>query len=171
MSEPFLGEIRLFGFAFAPRGWAFCNGALLAINQNSALFSLLGTTYGGNGQTTFALPDLRSRVPIHWGQSPEGLYFQGQVAGTETVTLLQSQMPAHVHGVAVAHTTASATGVPSPSVILDALDDDQRFRTGADAVPMQSLAGTGGNQPHTNMQPFLVLNFAIATAGIFPSRN
>ncbi|HME69041.1 MAG TPA: tail fiber protein [Myxococcota bacterium] len=169
MSEPFLGEIRIFSFNFPPRGWAFCNGQLLAINQNQALFSILGTTYGGDGRTNFALPNLQTRVPLHFGQG----IILGQQGGSEPVTLSIGQIPAHTHTLA-ASTDPAVDKLPTA----DALAKKARF--GADvyaAAPAgttlhpASLGNTGGSQPHENMQPFTVLNFAIALTGIFPSRN
>jgi microcystin-dependent protein len=173
MSSPFIGEIRIFGFNFAPRGWATCDGQILSIAQNTALFSLLGTTYGGNGTSTFALPDLRGRVPIHQGQGP-GLspYVIGQAAGTETVTLITTQIPAHVHAVApLANNTTVTTarpsgaypGKPAANAYADSTDNSTMAPTNTNSV--------GGNQPHSNIQPYLTLNFCIALQGIFPSRN
>lgn len=172
MSEPFIGEIRMFGFNFAPRGWAMCNGQLLAIAQNTALFSLLGTTYGGNGQTTFALPELRGRVPMHWGQGP-GLspYSQGQMGGSETVTLVTTQIPAHSHTVQCSSDDATS-GDPFncvPSAF------PQKIYAGAPTpgrvMNPTMITGGGSNQPHANIQPYCVVNFCIALEGIFPSRN
>jgi microcystin-dependent protein len=169
VSEPFLGEIRLVAFNFAPRGWAFCQGQILSIAQNTALFSLLGTTYGGNGQTTFALPDLRSRVAVSSGQGP-GLsnYTLGQTGGEEAVTLLQTQMPAHGHGVAASNGPASANrpagGVPAAGGSYAAAPD------GTTMNPAM-VQGSGGSQPHDNIPPYLTLNYVIALEGIFPSRN
>ena len=169
MSEPFLGEIRMFGFNFAPRGWAFCNGQILPIAQNTALFSLLGTTYGGNGQTTFALPNLQGRVAIHFGQGA-GLsnYDLGEVAGTETVTLTQNQLPAHGHAVNASNGDATAT---RPANRFPA--GGGAYADSADGTTMSPtmVANAGGSQPHSNIQPFLALNFCIALSGIFPSRN
>lgn len=172
MSEPFLGEIIMFGGNFAPRGWAFCSGQLLSIAQNTALFSILGTTYGGNGTTTFALPDLRGRVPIHPGQGP-GLssYVLGEAAGVENVTLLTTQMPAHTHVLTSNASTAAATDtLPTGNF----LASDNQY-TNASNTQMNAnavaIAPTGGSQPHTNIQPFLCVNFIIALEGIFPSRN
>lgn len=168
MSNPFLGEIRIFGFNFAPRGWAFCSGQLLPIAQNTALFSLLGTTYGGNGQTNFALPDLRGRVPLSMGQGP-GLsnYTEGEVAGSETVTLIATQMPTHSHIVnannGAATTTRPSNSYPAPSGF-SATSDGTTENPGV-------IASAGGSQPHENRQPYLALNFCIAMEGIFPSRN
>ena len=169
MSDPFLGEIKLVGFNFAPRGWAFCNGQILPIAQNTALFSLLGTTYGGNGQTTFALPDLRGRVPVHFGQGP-GLsnINLGQSAGSEFTTLLQTQMPQHSHLASV--TGAGAGGnrpggnVPSAGGAYAASSDGSTFNPAF-------VQSSGGGQPFGNREPYLALNFVIAMEGIFPSRN
>lgn len=169
MSEPFIGEIRIFGFNFAPRGWANCAGQILSIAQNTALFSLLGTTYGGNGQTTFALPDLRGRAPLNFGQGP-GLsnYTLGQSSGTETVTLTQNEMPQHNHGVNASSQPANATrpGNAFPS-------GGGTYQTAPDGTTMaqQMIALAGGSQPHNNLQPYLALNICIALEGIFPSRN
>lgn len=171
-ATPYLGTIMLFGGNFAPRGWVFCNGQLLSIANDSALFALLGTTYGGDGQTTFAVPDLRSRVPIHQGQGP-GLsnYIMGQQAGTETVTLTSNQIPSHTHAVGVSSSDAS-TGTPSPSVTLGVAAGEIYIADAADgAMNAQSIGLAGGSQPHDNLQPYLALNYVIATEGIFPSRN
>jgi microcystin-dependent protein len=171
MSEPFLGMIAIYGFNFAPRGWAYCNGQILPIAQNTALFSLLGTMYGGNGQTTFGLPDLRGRFANHFGQGP-GLssYDQGQVGGTENVTLSVTQIPAHGHPIAPPASTNSPTAskptnsVPAAGNIYDAGPGNAtmfNFQSGL----------TGGNQPAPIMNPYLTLNYCIALEGIFPSRN
>jgi microcystin-dependent protein len=169
MSEPFLGQISIFGFNFPPRGWALCNGQILPIAQNTALFSLLGTMYGGNGQTTFGLPDLRSRVPVHFGQGP-GLssYTQGQAGGTETVTLNQNQMPAHSH-LATANNASATASRPAGAVP----SGGGAYAATSDGTTMNPsfIGSTGGSQPHDNIQPYLVLNFSIALEGIFPSRN
>lgn len=168
--DPFVGELRCFGFSFAPVGWAQCQGQLLPINSNTALFSLLGTTYGGNGQTTFGLPDLRGRIAMGMGQGP-GLagYTEGQQGGTETVTLAAAQLPAHNHSVA-ASSTATAK---SPAGALPAYTaDGSTYGTTADlAMSPTMVGGGGGNQPHNNLQPYLVLNWCIALQGIFPSRS
>ena len=176
MSTPFLGEIRIFGYNFAPRGWSDCSGQLLAISQNDALFSLLGTTYGGDGQTTFALPDLRGRIPVHQGQGA-GLssYAIGQMAGTETVTLTAQQIPAHNHSLTAS--TAAATALTPGNTLLPAAVAGDSFYvsdvTGAMAVPMstQSAGSAGGSQPHENMMPTMTVRFCIAVEGIYPSRN
>ncbi len=174
MSEPFLGEIIMFAGNFAPRGWALCNGQLLSIAQNTALFSILGTTYGGNGQTTFALPDLRGRVPISSGQGP-GLsaYTLGEMSGSETVTLISSQMPAHTHMVNCDNNTIDS---PTPANSIpgsNGFGGTNLYSTQAPNNTMnpQMIGVAGGSQPHNNMQPFLVVNFIIALQGLFPSRN
>ncbi|MGH8558230.1 MAG: phage tail protein [Methylococcales bacterium] len=166
----------MFGGNFAPRGWALCNGQIMSIAQNTALFSLLGTTYGGDGQTTFALPDLRGRVPINPGQGP-GLsnYILGEASGTESVTLTVSEMPAHNHLLAA---NSALGSLPSPIGNFPAGVDDGSGGAfnGYSATANGTMAPTaasvvGGNQPHPNMQPFLCVNFIIALEGIFPSRN
>jgi len=179
MSEPFLGEIRMAGFNFAPAGWAFCNGQTLAISQNAALFSLLGTQYGGNGTTTFQLPNMQSRVPIHMGTGA-GLstYVIGEVSGTENVTLLATQMPQHNHLLNVSNVTgtlANPTGAYPAQVNAGtsrAPVDVNAYATSSNATAAgTAISITGGSQPHSNLQPFLVVNFIIALQGIFPSRN
>lgn len=161
------------GFNFAPRGWALCNGQLLSIAQNTALFALLGVTYGGNGQTTFGLPDLRGRVPIHAGQGP-GLspYAQGQSTGSETVTLLANQIPSHNHGVNCStdggNQASPAGGFPA----VESTGTSMNYATSSNGAMNPAVTGnTGGNQPHSNIQPSLCVNFVIALQGIFPSRN
>jgi microcystin-dependent protein len=172
MSTPFMTEIRIMSFNFAPRGWAMCNGQFLPINQNQALFALLGTTYGGNGQTTFALPDLRSRIPNHW----QGSFTLGERGGQEAHTLTQSEMPAHLHTLAgnnaVVGASANATVVP-PVTNFWANDGKSIFSTSPpnSAMSPQTVSSIGGSQPHQNMSPFLTLNFCIALQGIFPSQN
>jgi microcystin-dependent protein len=171
VAEAFIGEIRMFSFNFAPRDWAKCDGQLLSINQNQALFSLLGTTYGGNGQTTFALPDLRGRTPIHTGQGP-GLSPRvlGQVYGEEAHTLTVNEMPAHLH-------TLQAAAAPTdkmPAGALIAQGGAKLFRSGAPidvTLAPAALATSGSSQSHPNMQPYAVVNFAICLFGLFPSRN
>lgn len=175
MSNPFVAEIRMFGFNFAPRGWALCNGQILPIAQNTALFSLLGTTYGGNGQTTFGLPNLQGRAPLHPGQGP-GLsaYSLGQVGGTETVTLTQNQLPSHTHALNGITAPPPATGtVPDATVGLGRASGGNAYGAAANLVSMspQSLPPQGGNQPHNNLMPYLAVNFCIALQGIFPARN
>jgi len=171
MSEPFLGMIIIVPYNFAPRGWAFCNGQILPIAQNTALFSLIGTTFGGNGQTTFALPDLRGRVPNSAGQGP-GLssYDLGQVRGTESTTLLVTQMPSHNHLVAASGSDADS-GKPAGRVLANS--SATNFITAPDGTLMNQamISNTGGNQPFSILGPYLTLNFCIALEGIFPSRN
>ncbi len=180
MSGYYLGEIKPFGFQFAPKGWALCAGQLLSIAQNTALFSLLGTTYGGNGVTTFQLPDLRGRTPITPGQAPGGSpYTLGETGGVETVTLLSTQMPMHNH-------TFSGTLQPgSKKPVANGIfaDDDDTTQTveyfaaynapGSVLTPLNAvtLGTAGSSQPHSNMQPYLVINYCIALVGIYPSRN
>ena len=166
MAEPFLGEVRAVGFNFAPAGWMMCNGQLLPISANTALFSILGTTYGGNGTTNFALPDLRGRVAAHPGPS----IVLGQLGGAQTVTLTTNEIPAHNHLVG---TVNQATGAsPSGSVFAAKPRRGQDVYASPPAnVPINSQDVIGGSQPHDNMQPYLVVNFIIAVQGIFPSRN
>jgi microcystin-dependent protein len=173
--EVFLGTIMAFGGNFAPRGWAFCNGQLLSIAQNTALFSILGTTYGGDGRTTFALPDLRGRVAVGMGSGP-GLspVVEGQTGGTETVTLQGTQIPAHSHTVAA----STAAGSVPPSNAFAAVPVDSQGGVGAGyaasantTLNPATIGGGGGNQPHENRQPYLGVNYIIALQGIFPSRN
>lgn len=173
MSNPYVGEIRMFAGNFAPVGWAFCQGQTLPISENEVLFNLIGTTYGGDGQNTFNLPDLSSRIPVHMGTGPSGQsYALGEAAGTETVTLTSSQIPGHTHtAIAVSGNT---NGVANPanatwgSVTSGSPYSDQA----ADAVMNGgSLANAGGSQPHENLIPFLCVNFIISLFGIFPSQT
>jgi microcystin-dependent protein len=169
MGTPYIGELRIFSFNFAPKGWAQCNGQLLPINQNQALFSILGTMYGGNGQTTFALPNLQGRVPVHQGIN-QGSYNVGQAAGELAHTLTINEIPAHVHP-PVAQSTASTPGF-SPAGAIWAAAPSAAFAPAPNAaLNPAAVATTGGSQPHPNQAPYLVLNFAIALVGIFPSRN
>lgn len=165
MSEPFLGEIKLISFNFPPRGWAFCNGQLLPISQNQALFSLLGTTYGGDGRTTFALPNLQGRTPIHEGNS----HVLGEEGGQTTCTLLSNQMPAHIH--LLQASLSSGNNEQPEGCLLAAISIYQRPDGNATTMSAAALSFRGGGQPHPNMQPFLALNFVIALQGIYPSRN
>jgi microcystin-dependent protein len=166
MSTPFLAEIKIISWNYAPKGWAFCNGQFLPINQNQALFSLLGTTYGGNGQTTFALPDFRSRVPIHQGDG----FNEGQAGGQEFHTVTMSEMPQHIHFLQ-AQPAASNSPDPTNSFLSDvSLKAYGALNAPTTLVPT-SVSNIGGSQPHENRQPFLVLNFIIALQGIFPSQN
>jgi len=166
MGTPFLGEIRVFSFNFAPKGWAMCNGQILSIQQNSALFALLGTVYGGNGIQTFALPNLQGQAPVHMGNG----YVIGQTSGEVAHTVTMAEMGAHTH---LAQGTSTNTGLgsnPTGTVLAGATNV---FTSAANLVSLSSasLAGVGGGQPHENRQPFLTLNFCIALQGIFPSRN
>jgi len=167
MAEPFLGEIRIMSFNFPPKGWALCNGQTLPINQNQPLFALLGTTYGGNGQTTFALPNLQGQTPIHIG----GGFLQGQNGGEQNHTLSSLEMPMHPH---VAQGTTTNADQPIPTGNL--LGAANNMYTGANAgnlTPLDptSISSQGGGQPHQNMQPYLTLSFCVALQGIFPSQN
>ncbi|MBS1799731.1 MAG: phage tail protein [Acidobacteria bacterium] len=179
MAEPFLGEIRMVGWNFAANGWALCNGQLLPINQNQALFSLLGTMYGGDGIRTFALPNLQGRVPIHQGNGA-GLtpYTIGEAAGTETVTLLSTQMPSHNHLVGVSNQAGSVAD-PTNAILAQGNSGSGRSPVPVSDYVSTAATGTlaptavsaaGGNQPHSNIQPYLCVNFIIALQGIFPSR-
>jgi microcystin-dependent protein len=164
--EPFLSEIRIFSFNFAPKGWALCNGQLLPINQNQALFSLLGTTYGGNGQTNFALPDLRGRVPMHNG---DGLTL-GQIGGQEAHTIILSEMPTHTHQ--MKGSADSPSVAPPTNNFWSSNTSFTPYGTTADtAMSPTAIGNTGGSQPHENRSPFLTLNCSIALQGIFPSPN
>ncbi len=166
MAEPFLSEIRLMSFGFAPRGWALCNGQLLPINQNQALFSLLGTTFGGDGRVNFALPDLRGRVPIHVGQG----HTLGERGGEQAHTLSIAEIPTHVHS-ANATNTAGTTAVPAGTTTLANSTNYDAYRSATSLVALNAgtIGNIGGSQAHLNMQPFLTLNFSIALQGIFPS--
>ncbi len=171
MAEPFISEIRLMSFGFAPNGWALCNGQLLPINQNQALFSLLGTTYGGNGQVNFALPDFRGRTPIHAG----GGHTLGERAGAQAHTLTINEIPAHTHTLnAIAPSNnGTNTNIPTNNFLSNSAPAEMYSNNGSSLAP--AIAGTltsiGGSQAHLNMQPFLVINFCIALQGIFPSQN
>lgn len=171
MADPFLSEVRMFSFPFAPKWWAQCNGQLLPIAQNQALFSLLGTAYGGNGTTTFALPDMRGRAPMSFGNGT----VQGEVAGVENVTVLSSQIPPHTHQ-ALGATDTFNTRAYDNSVFTTAANGTtgptNLYGPPNALVPLgASMTATGGSQPHNNMQPSLVVNFCIATVGVFPSRS
>ena len=169
MADPYIGEIRMFGGNFAPLGWALCDGQLLSISQYNALYALLGTTYGGDGQTTFALPDLRGRAPIHVGPN----YVQGAQVGSETVTLTQGQMPSHGHAVR-ALKGAGAANNPTGQTWAGSSTSDNKYINAISnpgAFAAGALQNAGGNQPHDNMQPYLVINFIIALEGIFPTQG
>jgi microcystin-dependent protein len=166
MAEPFLAEIRLFSFDFPPKGWAMCNGQFLPINQNQALFSLLGTTFGGNGQTTFALPNLQSRCAMHKGSG----FTLGQTGGQEAHTVTLSELPQHLHFVQAA-TANGATPLPTSNVMAAFNNAYRTAGANAIAIAPSTVSSTGGSQPHTNMSPYIVSNFCIALQGIFPSPN
>jgi microcystin-dependent protein len=175
MASPFVAEIRIVGFNFAPTGWATCDGQLLPISQNTALFSLLGTMYGGDGKSTFALPDLQGSAALGVGQSTSGSdYFQGQIGGSQFVTLLQSEMPVHTHAVRVS-TEQGDLQEPAPTRSIARPVGSTPFVTGnpSPAVMMaqEQLAVAGGSLPHNNMMPYLTLNFVIAMQGVFPPRQ
>jgi microcystin-dependent protein len=165
VSQPFVGEVRLVGFNFAPVGWSFCNGSIISISENSTLFQLIGTTYGGNGQSTFGLPNLQSRVPVHQGNG----YVIGSTGGTEAVTLTLSQCPAHTHSLLASanpanSSTAAGNTVGAGLVVYSTLPPE---------TPMNAsmVGSSGGNLPHNNLQPFLALNWVISLFGIFPSQG
>ncbi len=173
MADPFVAEIRIFPFNFAPRGWAWCDGQLLPLSQNTALFSLLGTTYGGNGQSNFALPDLHGSVPMHPGQGPGlSLYDLGETGGSETVTLLQSEIAAHSHQSRADTLDLADTNVPSANASFALSAGGTLYQSAADtSLAPEALASAGGDQPHNNMQPYLTLCFNIALQGVFPPRT
>jgi microcystin-dependent protein len=176
MSEPFVAEIRIFAGNFAPRGWAFCNGQLLPVSQNTALFSLIGTTYGGDGRSTTALPNMQGRVPMHPGRGP-GLTSRrlGQRGGTEMVTLSEAQMPNHNHAVTVYNAGfASPLASPGGNNLSENVANGNLYtntQTGSNMLNENVLVNEGGSQPHNNLQPFLAMNFIIALVGLYPSRS
>jgi microcystin-dependent protein len=172
MSQPYIGEIRMFGGNFAPAGWAFCDGQSMPISENDALFTLIGTTYGGDGQETFNLPNLQSRVPIHQGTGPNGTTYQlGEMAGTEQETLTVQQTPIHSHAPVASNTVSTQT---SPSNLLLAQSSAATLYiadTASVALATSSVSPVGGSQPHENVQPFLCVNFIISLFGVFPSQT
>lgn len=174
MSEPFVAEIRIFAGNFAPRGWAFCNGQLLPISQNTALFSLIGTTYGGDGRSTTALPNLQGRAPMHPGRGP-GLTSRrlGERGGVETVTLSEAQMPQHTHQMHASGRPANNDDPAADRYLGTAGSANAAYHSPANLVTMdsRSLESSGGSQPHNNMQPYLTINFIIALVGLYPSRS
>jgi microcystin-dependent protein len=175
VADPFVAEIRVFPFNFAPKGWAWCDGQLLPLSQNTALFSLLGTTYGGNGKSTFALPDLQGSAPMHPGQGPGlSLHDLGETGGSQTVALHESEIPTHIHTVQAANFPADIA-TPTPNVALARSTGGNAYQTetSADVVQMDlsALAPAGGGAPHNNMMPFLTLYFCIALQGVFPPRS
>ncbi|MEA2937015.1 MAG: hypothetical protein QOC56_519 [Alphaproteobacteria bacterium] len=179
MASPYVGEIRCFGFNFAPQGWAFCNGQLMAISSNELLFSIIGTTYGGDGSTTFGLPNLQGQIPMHWGSGPGGFTtVVGEVQGTTLVTLTTNQMPAHVHTITAVDLASGGvverTPQPNSNAFLASSNPSGVWNSAptlnAPFAP-NTLSSQGGSQPHENMQPYLVVNFCIALEGLFPTRN
>lgn len=180
MSQPFIGEIRAFGFQFAPVNWAFCNGQLMNISDNAALFNVIGTTYGGDGSVTFGLPNLQGQVPMHWGTGPGGFNTSiGQVQGTTSVTLTTAQTPSHSHVITVGALPAGGvvtrTGVPNSTSFISDTSPDTIYK---DTTPVfdtnfaaNMLSTAGGSTPHDNMQPYLAVNFCMCLFGIFPSQN
>ena len=173
MADPFVAEIRIFPFNFAPKGWAWCNGQLLPLSQNTALFSLLGTTYGGDGKSTFALPDLQGSAPMHPGQGPGlSLHDLGETGGSQTVTLLESEIPVHTHQMKADVLDVADTNVPSPSASFALSSGGTLYQAAANVtLAPQGLAPAGGNQPHNNMMPYLTYYFNIALQGVFPPRS
>jgi len=169
--DPFVAEIRIFGFNFPPKGWAFCDGQLLPISQNTALFSLLGTNYGGDDKSTFGLPDLQGSAPMHPGNNNESDHVLGETGGTSTVSLLMSEMPVHTHAVNGSNGPANLQA-PAADRVLGRANNNVYLDTPANFVQMapESLALTGSSSPHNNMQPYLTLNFCIALQGVFPPR-
>ncbi len=172
MSEPFVGEVRLFAGNFAPSGWAFCDGQLVPISENETLFNLIGTTYGGDGQNTFALPDLRGRVPVHQGSNGQsGSYVIGQQGGVETATLTAAQMPQHTH--AMLASTTAASSVHAAADVLGSSATMNLYGAGAPNMAMDpnAISQLGGGQPHENMPPYVALNYIVSFFGVFPSQN
>ena len=173
MSSPFVGEIRMFGGTFAPAGWAFCNGALIPISENDVLFTLIGTTYGGDGQETFALPDLRSRVPIHQGQGPgiSQTYQIGEVGGVEAVTITANTTPIHNHAF-IASTATATNASPNGNVMATSPTiSSYVVDVAGPQLAANAVQGTGGSQPHANMMPFMTISFIISLFGVFPSQS
>jgi microcystin-dependent protein len=173
--DPFVAEIRIFGFNFAPKGWAFCDGQILPLSQNTALFSLLGTTYGGDGKSNFALPNMQGNAPMHPGQGPGlSLHDLGETGGSETVSLLQSEIPLHTHTMMVGTQDPADNQVPGPSKILGKSAGAFAYVTGSPplkAMNPNTVAPAGGDQPHNNMMPYLTMNFCIALQGVYPPRT
>jgi microcystin-dependent protein len=169
MAQPYVGEIRMFAGNFAPAGWFFCDGSLISIAEYETLFNLIGTTYGGDGQSTFALPDLRGRVPIHQGSTGSNNYAIGEMAGVETVTLTTSQIPLHTHTM-LANSTAASSANPDNNVYAATSGFDAYIAApDGGTMPAGTVGSAGGSQPHTNMQPYLCMNFIISMFGIYPT--
>jgi len=175
MADPFVAEIRIFPFNFAPKGWAFCNGQLMPLSQNTALFSLVGTTYGGDGKTTFGLPNLQGSAPMFWGQGPGlSLHDLGETGGSETITLTQSEMPSHTHNIRADAADPADVQAPSSAVVLARSSGGNAYGTNPSAMVQLAnamVASVGGDLPHNNMQPYLTLNFCIALQGVYPPRS
>ncbi|MBM0126530.1 phage tail protein [Pimelobacter simplex] len=173
MADPFVAEIRIFPFNFAPTGWAFCDGQLMPISQNTALFSLLGTMYGGDGKSTFALPNLQGAAPLGQGQGP-GLTerFVGEASGTRTVTLLESEIPAHTHTLRADTADLADTSTPNPNASFALSSGGTLYQASSNGhLAFSALSVAGGSLPHNNMQPYLTFNFCIALQGVFPARG
>ncbi|WP_422373537.1 phage tail protein [Hoeflea sp.] len=172
MSEPFLAEVRLMGFNFAPRGWGFCDGQILPINQNQSLYSLLGTTYGGDGRTSFALPDLRGRTPIHTGRSNGGQEHRlGSKSGEETHTLSANELPQHTHNLQASSSDGNSVNTRNTLLAREVGNPYSNDNSALELFRFGTIDNVGGSQAHDNMQPYLAVNFCIALQGLFPSRN
>ena len=173
MADPFVAEIRIFPFNFAPKGWAFCDGQILPLSQNTALFSLLGTTYGGNGKSNFALPNMQGNAPMHPGQGPGlSLHDLGETGGSETVSLLESEIPSHSHALRADVLDIADTNVVSPTASFALSSGGTLYQATSNAsLSDNAVAPAGGDQPHNNMQPYLTLNFCIALQGVYPPRT
>lgn len=171
--DPFVAEIRIFPFNFAPKGWAFCDGQILPLSQNTALFSLLGTTYGGDGKSNFALPNLQGSAPMHPGQGPGlSLHDLGEIGGSDTVSLLESEIPSHSHALLADVLDLADTNAVSPNASFALSSGGTLYQSNANAMLSdQALAPAGGDQPHNNLQPYLTLNFCIALQGVYPPRT
>jgi microcystin-dependent protein len=172
MANPFVAEIRIFPFNFAPTGWAFCDGQILPLSQNTALFSLLGTTYGGDGKSTFALPDMQGNAPMHPGQGAGlSLHDLGETGGSQTVTLLESEIPLHSHAMSGESQVNANKSAPGPGTSFARAVGGTIYQTTSDVIMGSVVAPAGGDQPHNNMQPYLTLNFCIALQGVYPPRT